>query len=121
MWTRLSIRLIKSLTLLFLYFLLQKKKSKQKNFFKERTQTLTSPLVLKQFFNTIFKYMMLYNPLLFSAHTMEDMSGLQDEFLFYSKYFTDSSTDSFIMWTEPFTVNLFKSTFRIFGGKKITE
>lgn len=35
---------------------------------------------------------------------MEDISGLQEEFESYSKYFTDSSTDSFIMWTEPFTV-----------------
>lgn len=63
---------------------------------------------------------MLNNPLLLlvNAHTMEDMSGLQDEFESYSKYFTDSSTDSFIMWTEPFTVNLFKSTFRILGAKK---
>lgn len=45
---------------------------------------------------------------------MEDILGLQDEFESCSKYFTDS----FIMWTEPFTVNLFKSTFRIFWGEK---
>lgn len=77
-----------------------KKRVNRITFFKERTQTL------KESFYTIFTYTMLYNPLLLAvnAHTMENISGLQDEFESYSKYFTHSSTDSFIMWTEPFTV-----------------